>query len=539
MSNSFQSYHAFLFPFEWRHRGKADDLLEDQTSLAPIPELMRDGPGNWTRRDGWAEPKSLTQYNENAYFYDFVRPVLYDTGKSDSLQLHYYFDRAEWPDLQYLITLDDGKQYILEVDDIVVSYYDTGVGVIAFHCYNRRADQAEPIDILRINAYGRRLYPPFMATDTNLIGTQAFFDDDHWETGLSGAKKFEIANRLAFVSGDKELAADDFTSWHTTHGTNRVPELIKKLLPDSVTDKLEIHPVLDDRMYVVTWYGNDRLVSELTAKEPDETYKQHDWWYQYVFVDTGFRTCRSQRMMSDLLTSVTNARWNDQGTLFGVSRYSFVALTNRPSTDNSFPWLICSHVQTMYYKIAQLGLVQRASLLRFSQEVTDISELRRSDRQIATRVSSLYKQYIRFTNRVYFREVTAQEQGIELYDTLQDRMRLRDQVAALDREIKDLHQYVMILDEEVRNDKLDILAIIGAFFVVPSFVGTYFGIGEYNTSDYWLPISVACVAAAGLAYGVLKSRKDTTARSVFIILLVLLMLALLFLFPLTPSIWSE
>lgn len=183
----------------------------------------------------------------------------------------------------------------------------------------------------------------------------------------------------------------------------------------------------------------------------------------------------------------------------------------------------------MYYKTALLALMQRACLMRFSQEVTAISQLPKRDRRIAARVSSLYKQYLRFVNKIYFREVTAQEQGIEHYDILQNQMRLDKHVKDLELEIQELHQYVSMLEEEQRNDKLDILTYIGAFFVVPSFIATYFGINDYNMDGHWWEISLLGFLSAAFAFGVV--RVSGAWRTLFVVLLVLLMTFTLFIYP--------
>lgn len=507
------SYHAFLFPFEWKHRGEKGRLLEEQVDLEPLKIAMKTGRDHWERRSSWNPPKSVVQYNEVAYFYDFVRPVLYDSGNEDTLQLHYYRKKSTAAPLEYLIELPN-RIYRLEVDDIVVSFYDTGVGVVAFHLLNKRKEQSSPNDILMINGMGRRVYPPFLSSDTDLIGHQSFFEYADWETALyntkTKSKEIPVCIRIKPKGTEPSIVTESYLQWINDQNLDQEPDLVRELLPAAVFQKMTLIPVLDDRMFVVCWYGNQAVVKDIqgedkkVSKEGDHNYKTHEWWYKYVFVDSNYKTCQNDEMTRSLLEPVTNARWIGDGTLYGVNRYSFVALTSEISS-SFFNTLICSHTQTMYYKVALLGLVQRASLLRFSEEVTAISRLPRNDKQIAQRIGSLYKQYIRFINRIYFREVTAQEQGIELYDTLQQQMRLPAQVEALDKEIQELHQYVLILDEEHRNEKLDLLTYFAALFVVPSFIGTYFGINGFNMKDYWQEVSAYSLILAALAIAVIRS----------------------------------
>lgn len=524
------SFHAFLFPFEWKYRNDPKRLLEDQTDLSRMGELMDRSRSLWERRASWAKPQTLAQYNEVVYFYDFVRPVMYDTGKDDSILRHYYYKLPGGEgENEYLIELNGGKTYRLEIDDINISFFNTGVGYLAFSLFNKRQDQSAPQDILHINAYGRRIYPPFFGTDSSQIGKQAFFEDDNWLRGLEGPRGAkQLARSIRLETNGRVWAIEDFSRWLADRDLEREPDLVRLLLPREMQDQVQLTPVLDDRMFTVCWYGNQEVVDWIKGDKPEEIYKTHGWWYQYVFVDNDGPTCPNLEMRRRLLEAATDPRWINDGTFYGVSRYSFHTLTGNFAR-HWFGRIICSHTQTMYYKIALLALVQRACLMRFSQEVAAISQLPKTDRHIAARVSSLYKQYLRFVNKIYFREVTAQEQGIELYDTLQEQMRLEKHVKDLELEIQELHQYVSMLETEQRNDKLDILTYIGAFFVVPSFIGTYFGIADYNFNDHWLEISVFSILSAFFALGVIRS--GGKYRWIWVGLLVLLMAFVLFYFP--------
>lgn len=85
------------------------------------------------------------------------------------------------------------------------------------------------------------------------------------------------------------------------------------------------------------------------------------------------------KMKKKLIKKHTYDRWSDYGTFFGVNRYSFVCLTG--SLDHlKIPYVnaafLVNHIQTMYYKLCELCLVQRACLLRFSDEVAHISTMK-------------------------------------------------------------------------------------------------------------------------------------------------------------------
>jgi Mg2+ and Co2+ transporter CorA len=88
----------------------------------------------------------------------------------------------------------------------------------------------------------------------------------------------------------------------------------------------------------------------------------------------------------------------------------------------------------------------------------------------------LYKAYIRFVNQIYFREVSAQEQGIELYNLLQEKMKIAEQVKDLDNEISELHQYADLVERKEQDRRITIITVLGAIFLPATFLVGVFGI---------------------------------------------------------------
>lgn len=524
------SYHAFLFPFKWKFLADEGARFEDKTNLKRLNVVLSRYRTTWERRSSWLDPTTLAQYNEATYFYDFVRPALYDSGQPDSLLSHYYYVKPVVGDFDYVIELSNGKEYRLEIDDIVVSFFSTGVGLLAFHLYNRSASQTDPEDIIAINQYGRRLYPPYLGITAELVGSQAFFEYEDWTSGLDSVKHSELAQSIRLEAGGEILVVEDFTDWAKPPKLDQETRLIRHLLPPALTREVKLTPVIDDRMFVVCWYGNDRVAEKL---KNSGKWLESDWWYRYVFVDGRGRTCQNQSMQAHLMKEHTYTRWSDYDTFYGVSRYSMVCLTKTFRTE-SFSRILCSHIQTVYYKIALLALVQRASVMRFSDEVTAISRLSESDRQIGPKVSSLYRQYLRFINKIYFREITPQEQGIEIYGLLQQHMRLETHTQELETEVQELHQYVTFLEGERRNTNLDLLTYLGALLLVPSFLASFLGMEESLIKDDWLIISIYCFVSAFLALAVVRAKGRW--RWFFVGLMIVLLMLFLFGFV---SNWSR
>ncbi len=486
-TSSVYSYHAFLFPFEWEEKRGADRhaVFEEKTRISVFSRWL--AGSSWKQQNIWRGRKSgaLAVYNEKTYFYDFVHPALYDDGTEDSFLQHYEYDLPEGSRYRIACKGRGGEEqvYELDIEYILLHVYNTGVGVLSFHLANRRKEQSSPEDILRINQFGRRIYPPFFAVPGGLGGSSDLFAYVNWQEGLKGVQNSELAREIR-ITMPPQFISENFRR-DLPPDIRPLSNVITGLFPDNLKEHISFSPVLDDRMFVLCWYGNKTLahilkqtVSDKRGGSESYLYLSSDWWYRFVFVDGSSPSCQNRPMFRHLMHEHTNARWVEYGTLYGASRYSFVALTDG-SEGSAF---ILSHLQTMYYKLVELCLVQRASILRFSDEITEISRLDPGDKKLSDKVNSLYRQYIRFVNKIYFREVTPQEQGIELYDLLQKHMRLDRDVKDLHQEIQEVNQYAMQVKEDRRNQSLEKLTYLATIFLIPTFITGYFGMNILDKS---------------------------------------------------------
>ena len=322
-----------------------------------------------------------------------------------------------------------GESWV-KVDSINLNLYSTGVGVLTFFLQNDKYEDYE--DILNINQYGRRIMPAF-----------------HGE--LTADPKLTAPIEVCGLTGDDK---ERYTFRPNAHGLSiwTPADFITNLIRD-LCDDIKAEPIIDDRMLVNCWYGND-VLSNLAKSSKD--FANSNFWYEYVFVDEpGEPTCQNVEMKEALLKAATYTRWQMKGTLYGISRYSFVALTDEECFSKD---VLAVHMRTIYSRMFELVLVQRASVLRFSGEVTNVSGLRADNddgRESQKAIECLYKEYIRFVNQIYFTYVTAQDQGIELYDMMMKQNSLSEKVKDLDGEISELYQYAGLqMDrEDLRIDR--------------------------------------------------------------------------------------
>lgn len=461
------SFHTFMFPFRWKVANNEDKPFSEQINLNSI----RFGQSLSWERVGIPpsnEKESDDLYNERNYFYEFVHPSLYDDNSDTSLIRH--FERMEpkrGESITYCIVCGKKKEvYELDVQAINLNLYSSGVGVLSFYLYNTH--YPKPEDVLAINQYGRRVFPPFI-NDVNI--------------------RSELAHKIE-INGLNGVYSEDF-SRYTNNVKNNTPAIYISKMVHEVAENIELQPVVDDRMFVLCWYKNDKYAERFQkSNEEFSSFKYEDWWYKYVFVDYGFKTCPNDDMSHKLIDVATYPRWQQWGSLYGVSRYSMVLLTS-----NGCPGYLTNYFETEYARMAELVLMQRATVLRFSSEVTSISKLA-GGKGFGERVSSLYREYIRFENQMYFREISAQDQGIEMYQKLYDAMNLKEQVEKLDEEIEELYNYVTLREDRRTNRTMSLLTWITTIFLPVTVVAGYFSMNDFGTNTKFLFQSVTMIVFA-------------------------------------------
>lgn len=496
------SYHIFYFPFKWAKKDVHEGTMTQLTDFSQIRFLNN---GKWVRpavaesqeNDGNKTDKNNVSldaqvlYNEKNYYFRFVHDVLYDSGDgNDNLVMHFERKEPQEKDVRYLIKVSGReKPYCLKVDAININLYKTGVGMMSFYLRNDDESQCDTRDILNINQYGRRILPPF------------------WSE-VNAEKRQELSEYLEISGLDTEISKEDFKSY-TVDEPWTATSMLDSLLKD-LTDNLTLTPVIDDRMFVMSLYKNDDM-SRLSLSAADAYCNPSspfsEFWYKYLFVDTGWPTCKNDEMMRDLLRSHTYLRWQKWNSLYGVSRYSFVYLTN-----SGVPSYLVDYFMTTYARMMEIALVQRASVLCFSNEVTTLTK--RGDwtlEKLSEHVDSLNEEYIRFINRMYFNELTSQDQGVELYGMIRQNLDIDSYVEELKDEIEKLHDTISFKVERSRNEKAETLNFMAAILLPVSIVTGFWSMNMSlfcNVKSNWLSFAIAVgLMILGLAFSIFLIRR--------------------------------
>ena len=516
MEKTRYSVHTFMFPFQWDYLykdPKRNIAYNDRTRLNDFDKLF--SKNSCLKRKLFQINDSASKYSEYTYFHPFVRKALYHTKEDDFIHYYELDEKGGVYNIDY-IKDKEIKTLSLTLDSICIHVFNTGVGVLSFNLSNYNYFKEE--DILIINDYGRRIYPQFLVDRNNKT---------------EGAKGSFLPNKIYGHLGDLSFE-DNFEQYENPIENNACflpPQHIRNVFGYSTNEKIgdygkyfvfrsederkgviRIRQITDDRMFFLCYYNNGDLVNSMARKTGGTTlgisyaFELDDFWYSFVYGDSSSTTVKEDKFQREQILKSTYTRWLDyhskdinyDGTLFGITKDSFVCLGAWSELEK--------HMATMYYQMAVLCLVQRASVLRFSYEITQITRSIFDKRfDLSKQIKEIYENYITFLNRIYFREVTSQIQGIELYSMFQEAMNLEKEVKDLDGEIQELFEYQNMQEQRKLN-------LIATLFLPVTLLASFFGMNTLNVNCKHFNIIVNIVMIVATTIVLIVFFKDIFKR---------------------------
>lgn len=525
--NPLISHHIFLFPFKWDFLPAGKSILEtsfsERTPIEKIERVIKGLPwGASPFKIALNEADQFHTFNEFNYFHDYARDALALNLNEQKTTLRFRY-RLPKDEAIYKITIENGDKassttYQLVIRDILLTWYDVGIGFLAFFLENRETDN--PDDILRINDFGRRIYPQFLGFVPESP------EQDSQDKATDAPMGSFLAKSICLIGLKKEPIEETFSYYNNVSCLNgepfQLPNHIGDLLGPEFSvgtretkrrrteNSILLSPVIDDRMYLLCYYFPTEGLNSLRkydAEKRQYSYIQDKFWYAYLFVDSSQEsTCHSRPMRERLVKRHTYDRWLEyqrnnepEGQIFGISRYSFMMLADRSwFTEN----IILNHHRYLYFQMMTLSFMQRAAVLRFAAEAADISEIINTEGDVTRQkklIREVYRAYLNFTNKVYFREITPQEQGIELYDMVREIMEIDTDMQALQREIEELHRYALLMEGEKSSRQAGLLTVVATIFLPPTLVAAFFGFSNFPTDyPYWKSLVIAVAFSAAL-----------------------------------------
>ncbi|MHB2148297.1 CorA family divalent cation transporter [Calditrichota bacterium LG25] len=511
----FSAYLFFPFAFD--------------NSSIQMPKLARalqnDPLKNWRASD--YEIKDGQDYNEYLYFYRYARDILFSSSQVEPKD--FYFLQWQQKDLWLKIFGNDNNRALhIAVEGVYLHLYDFGVGILIFELNDPKPDKNLQ-DYIRILNLSRRLYPAFVDKRFDFSDPQA-----HLVAAINAG---ECPAKIQLLENQQVLVEHDFfrdNLWGMTETRRHIPTLsqlityfldVRRSGFTFTHDKEKYWSIVDDRMFVHSFYRlplkdqiHNRIFVQSLKKffdlNAEERYhfneKSLDIWYQTIFLDSESPTCQNHLMMKEVLSQATYKRWSNYATFYGYSRFSSVMLvtTNEPENARDFSHVLHSHFHTMYYQIAVLLFFYRGALLAFSRRSAKIVKLfqkgiQKKGKQLLER---LQKEFLLFRNRFWFKEVTAQDQGIEMFQKWAEQMNIFELMEDVKTEIRELYDYIEYKNEQRENRLLFIITLIGAFLLPVSVITGFLGmnileldhtlhINPFDISGgwgwFWIPLIIS------------------------------------------------
>ena len=430
--------------------------------------------------------------------------------------------------------IESQKEVKLPLKNIFLHLFEVGVGILIFEIvHDARSEKSSTAytleDYLRFLETGRRIFVPFVnggntINENSTISSLELKKPEDTKLNKNGivpaldaVHNGIMAQKVEIQLYNQTIPSDFFNNPFFKKNEKKYKPALSNIITQLLdAGEFTYHndtykPIIDDRMFVHAYFSvdkyyhsekeaaNGRKTALPTANyyfiktlkkafanglENQEINEALKLWYQMIFLDWQGPSCHNPRLMKKLLEESTYVRWSDYGGFTGFSRFSSVMIS-----DINQAGYIYNHFQSMYYQIAILLLFYRGAILNFSDRSEKLSNCihelhhggahnckeQKALKKILQEADRLNKEFLLFRNKFWFREVTAQDQGIEIFDLWSKRMRNPELMRDVESEINTLFEFIDSLNEKNISKKINILTIIGGLFLPIALLTSFFG----------------------------------------------------------------
>lgn len=431
------SYHTFYFPFVWNMESiEYEDYVKSFSSS--LWKCTDDGCKGSISADSDSDIDLEKKYRKYHYFSRSAREIVGGMGGEFVTNLTYDSKNVH-NKAKYIIETKD-KIYELLLNAIRLKIYNTGIAIFVFECKNSVYKTID--DVKCINEYARRVFAPFL-----------------------GASSVMCADKMGIKYTDRESFADLEKKFSLkTEGKvdiNYIPEFITELLPIFV--RKNIVPAIDDRMFIACLVNDEKYAGRITDYSQREDVSED--LYEFIFVNKpSFCGCINERERLAQLDGAIYKRWlgkkREGITLWGVTHNSFMGVTSVEAD-----YLVELPFLCLYTEILALCISQRASILRFDYLACELSRgFEKRGRNLRTRkirdLIFLQEKYIAFLNQFMNCEITSQEQGIEIYNLIQEKTEINKALSHLSEEIRVMYEEAGVIQSYNLGKYAAIVAVI-------------------------------------------------------------------------------
>ena len=185
-------------------------------------------------------------------------------------------------------------------------------------------------------------------------------------------------------------------------------------------------------------------------------------------IDIGDATCQSRSMLKKYNEEHGYHRWGEYGTVYGITEYSMVAILN------SYIEHIWDAFLYEYVEMVTIVLAQRATFLALENEVNALILCGARSRDL----DSLQEKHLVFQSKLLLKEITSQQQGIELYEALSTHLIINEKKMDFDKSIIALDTFGNLKEEKRKSGILFLITLLGILNFVSSLAEIIISIGD-------------------------------------------------------------
>lgn len=477
----------FIYPFsfpkgqepspsaEWAHREFQVPLMPDQI-------------------EGW---KFKRNYGEYIYFHDYVREFLFPRKTSlNSDTQHsvrvFEYKLPEKPQIRLTYSSQEesdhgnvkGQNTLMAwIKHIYLHLYPHGIGILSIETCDK-ATKDHPSqetktfanddtamtggELLLFNNMFRRLYPAYFERRDKDGAFQQVMGNEFPETVTVATSQ-----RTIFEYSASKIPKTTFLK------RNRSGKLIPAFssfigpLLDGLFGQNDLPaytPLLDDRMLVFSYIVFPSSLKDSLSQEDRDIFYSH-----FLYVDNpekGYRYDRS--FVMEIMEAATYSRWENYQTKIGFSRYSgvFLYFGHYDHLYRTF--------ESMYHQMFLLTIYYRVSLIRFADEMAQIARRDPGTAQLKNyeeylkELRGIHTRFMHFMSICWFKEVTHQDQGIELFQLMRKAFDLDDMYAQVKEEIERADELGELLRQQHIAQFSNRMTIIGIIFAAAALIPVLF-----------------------------------------------------------------
>ncbi len=352
-------------------------------------------------------------------------------------------------------------------------------------------------DALTVNYLARIVYPTYAGTSP-----------EEWQKRVQWHRPHGSKRPLVGPFEPRRLGSGDLNKTLSPI----IQAMIEEFMPVDKEIPIDVDAIADDRMFTHTCFAlaGDKPEGETAAERYQALFS--NMLYVDTFdstMDTESGYCYDRNFTKRLVEEVTDRRWyGPYGNLYGFSRFSAVYM----GTGEFFQNVVCQrHVDTMYLRMSLMALFYRASLLHYNHLMADMDypNLPRDSHSIPACLEEANRTHWEltvFSNKYWHREVTTQDQGIELFNLQSKAMDLDSEYNLAKQKIDRIYDSLNARLQQETNMTGFWVAVGGVLFSLAFILGSYAGLANkpklLDFANERLPGIIAVVTGLGLVVAV-------------------------------------